>query len=76
MTRGGDLVGFTAEFRQIEDGWWMAQCVEVPEAVTQGETLEEARENLREALEMVIESRREDSAGVAGSMREPLNIAI
>lgn len=70
------MAEFTAEFRQIEDGWWLAQCVEIPEALTQGETIEEARENLKEALEMVIESRREDAAAVAGGRREPLNIAI
>lgn len=70
------MAEYTAEFRQVEDGWWMAQCIEVPEAVTQGETLEEARENLREALELVIESRREGSTAVAGSFREPLDIAI
>ncbi len=67
---------FTAEFRRIEGGWWLAQCVEVPEAVTQGETLKEARENLREALELVIESRREEHVEDVGRVRETLEIAI
>lgn len=46
-------------YEQIEDGWWMAMCAEFPEAKTQGETLEEARENIKEAVLMVIETRRE-----------------
>ncbi len=67
---------FMAGFRQIEDGWWLAQCVEVPEAVTQGETLKEARENLRKALQLVIESRREEHVKDVGRVRETLEIAI
>jgi excisionase family DNA binding protein len=68
--------GFTVAFRQIEDGWWFARCMEVPEAITQGETLEEARENIRDAIELILEDRREeaerDLSGEEGVVRERL----
>jgi predicted RNase H-like HicB family nuclease len=34
---------------------------EVPGAITQGETLDEARENLREAVELVLEANRDQA---------------
>jgi predicted RNase H-like HicB family nuclease len=52
-------VSFTAVFEHTEDGWWIGYVEEVPGANTQGETLEEARENLKEALRMVLEANRE-----------------
>ena len=49
---------FTAVFERIGD-WWVAHVEELPGANTQGETLEEARENLKEAVAMVLEANRE-----------------
>lgn len=49
---------FTAVFEQ--DGeWWIGYVEELPGANTQGRTLEEARENLKEAIQLVIEANRE-----------------
>ena len=49
---------FTAIFEK--DGeWWIGYVEELPGANTQGATLEEARENLREAVAMVLEANRE-----------------
>src|SRR5215210_7918754 len=44
-----------------EDGWWVASCLEMPEALTQGESIEEARENLKDAIQFLLEVRREDA---------------
>ena len=52
-------VRFTAVFEPVAEGGYAAYVEEIPGVNTQGETLEEARENLREALEMVLEVRRE-----------------
>ena len=52
---------YTAVFERGEDGWWVASCLEMPEAITQGETIEEARENLRDAIQLLLEVRREDA---------------
>ena len=49
---------FTAVFEQ--DGtWWIGHVEELPGANTQGATLEEARENLKEAVQLVIEANRD-----------------
>lgn len=49
---------FTAVFQRDGD-WWVGYVEELPGANTQGATLEEVRENLREAVVLVIESNRE-----------------
>ena len=48
---------FTAVFQQVPEGY-IAFIEELPGANTQGETLEEARENLREAVELILEANR------------------
>ena len=50
---------FTAVYRK-EGDWWAAYVEELPGANTQGRTLEEARENLREAVTLIIEVNREN----------------
>jgi len=48
---------FTAVFEKI-DNRYIAYAEELPGANTQGETLEDARENLREAIQLVLEANR------------------
>ena len=48
----------TAVYRKDPEGGYVAFVEELPGANTQGETLEEARDNLREAVELVLETRR------------------
>ena len=38
-----------------EDGYLVAQCVELPAAITQGKTKEEVLENVTEAIRLVLE---------------------
>jgi len=40
---GEPTVTYTATFTPGEDGWICAQIVELPEAISQGRTLEEAK---------------------------------
>lgn len=49
---------FTAVFERDGD-WWIGYVEELPGANTQGRTLDEARENLKEAVSLVIEANRE-----------------
>jgi len=49
---------FTAVFENTGE-WWIGYVEELPGANTQGKTLDEARENLKEAVELVLESNRE-----------------
>lgn len=48
-------------FTPIEDGWFLARVPELPGAVTEGQTLAEARENIREAVELLLQSYRENA---------------
>lgn len=50
---------FTAVIEQDED-WYISYCPEIPEANGQGRTIDAARENLAEAIALVLEVRRED----------------
>ena len=49
------LMKFTAVFEKVSEGY-IGFTLELPGANTQGETLEEARENLQEAVELVLET--------------------
>ena len=52
---------FNVVYTPIEDGWIMATAPELPGAVTQGKDLDEARTMIREAVELLIESYRENA---------------
>jgi predicted RNase H-like HicB family nuclease len=67
----------TAVFRKDPDGGYSAYVEELRGANTQGDTLDEARANLREAVALVIESNRALAAEeVAGAevIRERLRL--
>lgn len=52
------------EFTAIieRDGeWYIAYCPEIPGANGQGRTKEEARQNLADAIALILEDRREDA---------------
>ena len=49
---------FTAVF-QKDGKWWIGFVEELPGANTQGRTLEEARENLKEAVALIIKANRQ-----------------
>lgn len=51
---------FTAIIEKVPEGGYWAICPEIPGANGQGETIEEAKNSLREAIELILEDRRED----------------
>jgi predicted RNase H-like HicB family nuclease len=67
----------TAVFQAVPEGY-IAFVEELPGANSQGATLAEARENLREAVALVLEANRalvlEDLAG-AEVIREPIKVS-
>jgi predicted RNase H-like HicB family nuclease len=68
---------FTAVYMQVPEGY-VAFVEELPGANTQGATLDEARANLREAVEMVLEANRElAEKSIAGQSvtKEPFALA-
>jgi predicted RNase H-like HicB family nuclease len=68
---------FTAVFQKVKEGY-IGFVEELPGANTQGDTLEEARSNLEEALRMVLEANRElaeEQLKGAKVIREPLRLS-
>ncbi len=67
-------IKLTAVFQKFPEGY-AAFVEELPGANTQGATLEEARESLKEAVSVVLQANRdlaEESLGGADVVREPL----
>lgn len=54
-------LSLTAIYEEAEEGGYIGYIAELPGANTQGETLEEVRENLLEAVQMILEANREES---------------
>lgn len=52
---------FSVVYTPIEDGWVMARVPELPGAVTQGRDMDEAREMIQEAVELLLQSFRENA---------------
>jgi predicted RNase H-like HicB family nuclease len=49
------VLTFTAAVKKEDTGGYSIRCVELPAAISQGETEEEALRNIREAIELVLE---------------------
>ena len=66
---------FTAVFREVREGY-IAWVEELPGANSQGATLEEARANLKEAVELVLDANRDivRQEETEGDVREPLRV--
>ncbi len=47
-----------------EDGFWVVECPSLPGCVSQGSTKAEALNNIKEAIDLYIESLRSDSLPV------------
>lgn len=51
-------IQITAVFEPCSEGGYMAYIEEIPGINTQGETIEDAKENLADAINLVFEERR------------------
>lgn len=58
-----------------EDGWILARVIEVPGALSQGRTREEARANVIDALRLVL-TPDDDDPGVVNERTEPLDLTM
>jgi predicted RNase H-like HicB family nuclease len=41
-----------------EDGWYVVECPSIPGCVSQGKSVEEARENIKDAIQGCLQQRR------------------
>jgi len=66
---------FTAIVEQDGD-WFIAYCPEIPGANEQGKTKDECLKNLSEAIDLILEDRREDALrGIpADAIREMISV--
>ncbi len=46
----------TAIIEQSEDGWYVGQVEELPAAISQGKTIEELKNNLLDAIKLLMET--------------------
>ncbi len=70
-------IELTAVFRKVPAGY-VAFVEELPGANTQGQTLQEARANLQEAVDLVLQANRqlaEEELHDAEVIREPLKLS-
>ncbi len=69
---------FTAVFEEAEEGGYVAFIEELPGVNTQGETLDEAKINLLDALELLMDTQRKLSQKNQVNknvIKEPLHFA-
>lgn len=69
----GDALRFTIRYSDGGDGWIMAQVEEVPGAMSQGRTRPEARENVVDALRLMLKPEPDETADPD---REPLDLPL
>jgi predicted RNase H-like HicB family nuclease len=67
------------EVPESEGGGYVAYAEELPGAISEGETLEEARENLKDAIALLLEANRELANKPAGGKqitRERITVSV
>jgi len=71
-------MSFTAVFQKVPEGY-IGFIEELPGANTQGSTLKEARENLKEAIRLILEANRllsEQEIAGKDVLREKIEISL
>ena len=69
------LITYTAIFAQGEDGWIIGWVRELPGAIVQERTIEEARQSVKEVIPLILEAR--DDANEANIIaREPITVDV
>ncbi len=52
---------FTIVIQKAPEGGYSGRCIELPGAISEGETIDDLRTNMTEAIELVLESIEEDT---------------
>ena len=50
---------YTIYIETNEDGWLTGQCEQLPQAISQGENLDDLMDNMKDAIELVLAYQRE-----------------
>lgn len=51
---------YTIAVKKDDGGWYIGQCVQLPEAMSQGETLAELMENMKDVIDLALECRYDE----------------
>ena len=52
---------YTAIVKKTNSGRYIAQCEQLPAALTQGDTEEQALENLQDAIDLILKTEKEET---------------
>jgi len=52
---------FTVKLEESDEGGYTVQCLELPAAISEGDTKVEALENIKEAIQLVLEVTKEQA---------------
>jgi predicted RNase H-like HicB family nuclease len=52
---------FTIRIQRALEGGYTGQCIELPGAISEGETIEELKTNMTEAIQLVLDTLEEQS---------------
>jgi len=63
---------FTVKLEESDEGGYTVQCLELPAAISEGDTKEKALENIKEAIQLVLEVMQEQ----ARSYTEVLKVEV
>jgi len=51
-------MNYTAIIEKSDDGWYVGQLEELPAVLSQGKTVDELKENLLDALQMLLDANK------------------
>jgi predicted RNase H-like HicB family nuclease len=52
---------FTALIEKSDDGWYVGQLEEMPEVLSQGKSVKELMDNLKDALSLFLQTQKEET---------------
>ena len=52
---------YTVIIKKTKSGKFIAQCEQIPGALTQGDTYEETMENIKDAIELMLETEKKET---------------
>jgi predicted RNase H-like HicB family nuclease len=52
-------INFTITIETNKNGWLTGQCEELPKAISQGKDMDDLMENMKDAIELVLEVKRD-----------------
>jgi len=51
---------YTIAITPLDDGWFMGQCEQIPEAITQGKGIDDLMFMMKDAIELCLEYKRDE----------------